>query len=404
MLSKIKMPASGQNAAESILVKWNVKVGDEVERGDVLFEIETDKATMTVESYAKGTVLKTFYDEGELVQAGEVVAYIGKQGEAVGEQVKQSEKKKVMEEEYQPIIKVKEVAKISSEIKTSAQAEVLLDKPNSRVMASAKARRLANDSSIDISLIYDTLKRVVKVQDVADWKRNEATKEYKSIKPSHMRKAIARRMLQSTTEAPQFTVTIKVNMTEMIELRKSINATLKSEGVKISYNDLLAKCVCFAAKKVPYINSIYTDEEIRLLKNVNVGIAVGIKDGLVVPVIKGVQARTIKDIAHHSKELIEKAQSGKLEVGDMQGGTITISNLGMYGIYNFTALVNQPESAILAVGGIVETPVGINGEVVLRSIMDITASFDHRIIDGSVGAQFMAELKKFIEQPLLIMV
>ena len=403
MASEIRMPASGQNAAESVIVTWHVKEGDEVDRGDVLFDIETDKATMSVESYARGTVLKVCYREGDTVQAGKVVAYIGQPGEAVEQEAAQNASPVSMEDEYKPIMKGASENK-ANEIASVEQVTAAEDSDASAVMASPRARKLAKESGVDIAKVYDTMKKVVKSADISAWKESSSQGKFESVKPSGMRKTIARRMLQSTTEAPQFTITIKPDMTAMVELRNSINSALENEGVKVSYNDLLAKCVSIAIKKAPYINSVYTDEEIRLLEDVNVGIAVGLPDGLVVPVVENIQKLTIKEIAQRSKTLIEKAKSGKLETGDMRGGTITISNLGMYGISSFTALVNRPESAILAVGSIVETPVGLNGEVALRPIMDITASFDHRIIDGSVGAQFMAELKKLIEQPLLVMV
>jgi pyruvate dehydrogenase E2 component (dihydrolipoamide acetyltransferase) len=395
MASEIKMPASGQTAAESVIVSWHVKEGDAVERGDILFDIETDKATLSVESYAKGTVLKRLYGEGDKVEAGKVVAYIGQRDEAVPDTQADKPSPAADEDEYRPIM---------AEVKPDAAAKESTPTPKDGVMlASPAARKLARERGLDIGGIYDSLGRVIKRGDVISWKALAEEVEYESVRPSAMRQTIARRMLQSATEAPQFTVTIKADMTEMAALRSQMNEALAPEGLKLSYNDLLTRCVCLAVKKVPYINSVYTDDEIRLMRHVSVGIAVGLPDGLVVPVIDRADTLSFREIAQRSKELIDTARAGRLKPEQMRGGTITISNLGMYGISHFTALVNRPESAILAVGGIIDTPVGVDGRVELRPIMDITATFDHRIVDGSVGAQFMAALKQLIEQPTLLL-
>jgi pyruvate dehydrogenase E2 component (dihydrolipoamide acetyltransferase) len=396
MASEIRMPESGQTAAESVIVAWHVKEGDTVERGDILFDIETDKATMSVESYAKGTVLKRLYGEGDSVEAGKVVAYIGQQGEAVSDGKAEEQPLAAAEDEYRPIMPRKK-AEAGTAGQRPEQAE------EAQPLASPAARKLAREKGLNIGEMYAKLNRAVKRADVASWKTPGEDVEYDVVRPTAMRKTIARRMLQSATEAPQFTVSIRADMTEMAALRSRMNEVLAPEGVKLSYNDLLARCVCQAVKKVPYINSVYTDDEIRLMQHVNVGIAVGLPDGLVVPVIHRADTLSLREIAEKSRALVDTARAGRLTPEQMQGGTITISNLGMYGISRFTALVNRPESAILAVGAIIDTPVGVDGRIELRPIMDVTASFDHRIVDGSVGAQFMAALKQLIEQPMLLM-
>ena len=394
MAQEIKMPASGQTAAESLILKWNVREGDEINRGDVLFEIETDKATMNVESFAKGTLLKIFFQEGEKVEAGKVVALIGRQGEAYEPQQQPDEKAAVDEDEYQPILK-------KDAIGQAPQVGGIT--PDSVAMASPAAKILAKEKKIDIGALFARLGRVVKradVQNACSYEKSQA--DYEIIVPSAMRRTIARRMLESTMLSPQYTVSIKADMTNMIALRSQINSSLRDRGVKVSLNDLLVKCVCCACDTVPYINAQYiSEQEIRLYRNVNVGIAVALPDGLVVPVIEGANKLGLMDVATQSAKLIAAAKNGTLLTEQMQGGNITISNLGMFGIDRFTALINRPESAILAVGAVTETPVAQNSAVVVRPMMDITASFDHRMVDGGVGAQFMAELKKQLEQPIL---
>ena len=375
--------------------------GDEIKRGDVLFEIETDKATMKVESFAQGTLLKIVSAAGEKVEAGKVVAYIGKPGEEVGGvQPEHGEARTGCEEdEYQPIMKKEQPAKPIWEKQTEQPGKQ--EAGNDVVQASPAARKLARETNSDIAALYKRLGRPVKAADVQNETQQDAGYDVEA--PSVMRKVIARRMLESTTQAPQFTVSINPDMTEMIALRAQLNDVL-AEDSRVSFNDLLAKCVCMAVKKVPYINAQYvSDEEIRLYRRVNIGIAVALPDGLVVPVVKNADTLTLAGLTRQSAKLVDEAKHGRLQAADMQGGTITISNLGMYGIDNFTALVNRPESAILAVGGIFDTPVGRNGSVKLRPLMNITASFDHRMIDGGVGALFMAELKRLVEHPVSVL-
>lgn len=397
MISKILMPAGGQTAAESMIVKWHVSEGDAVNRGDVLFEMETDKATLEVESYAKGNLLKICYAAGEKVENGKVVAYIGNPGEKIEEIEAAEGKADESEDDYKPILK-QIGAGISGPDKKSDDHNI----PDRTVEASPAARLTARKNEIDLMQIYAKLNRPVKAKDIIAAKSASAINEYEVIVPSAMRRTISRKMLQSVHEAPQFTVTIKPDMSGLIELRSRLNGAL-TDSSKISYNDLLVKCVCLAVKKVPTINSVYSDDEIRLMRNINVGIAVALHDGLIVPVIKKAQDLSIKEISEASSMFIQKAKSGKLDQKDIQDGTITISNLGMYGIHHFTALVNRPENAIIAVGAILETPVGVNGMIELRPVCEMTASFDHRMIDGATGAMFMGELKRVVESPFEIL-
>lgn len=405
MASKIMMPASGQNAAESVLVHWLVEEGASVKRGDVLFEIETDKATMSVESYAKGVLLKRCYNDGDTVAAGSVVAYVGKPGEQIEEgedpaasQIPVAVNEIDTEDEYAPIDRTE--ASKGEPVPVAAKEPAM-----GRIPASPKARKLAAENNVDLTALYQKLGGPVKYADVmmaGEMSAAAKTEDAFSVEtPTNMRKTIARRMKESQTVAASFHVSIKVDMTAFMQLRTQINAALSSTGVKVTMNDLLMKCVAVAAKEVPYINAYYSDEEIQLNNCVNVGLAVALEGGLVVPVVKNVESRSLTEIAKCSAELVAKAKSGGLRQDNITGGTITISNMGMYGVDNFTAIINQPESAILAVSAVKDTVVAIDGQIAVRPIMDITATFDHRLIDGSVGARFMGELRKTVENPIL---
>lgn len=408
MASKILMPAGGQNTDESTIVGWLVEEGAIVERGDVLFEIETDKAIMAVESYAKGVLLKRCYEEGDSVAAGNVVAYVGEPGEKWEEDTSASAAVSALpvedNDDYAPIYGM---APEQEEVLTTVQETDF----SKRVKASPKARKAALDKNVDLSTLSKRLGRVVKYTDVIAEASQIALasitsseeEEYTLEIPSTMRRAIARRMKESQMISASFHVSIKVDMTAFLQLRTNINETLRDSGVKISINDMLIKCIATAVEQVPYINAYYTDDEIRLNKSVNVGLAVALDAGLIVPVVKGAESLSLKEIAYRSAHLVAQAKSGGIRESDISGGTITLSNMGMYGVDSFTAIINQPESAILAVSAVKDTVVPVNGEVVVRPIMDITATFDHRIIDGSVGAKFMGELKKAIELPLLLL-
>lgn len=411
MASKIMMPASGQNAAESVLVRWLVEEGAAIERGDALFEIETDKATMNVESYAKGTLLKRCYHDGDTVAAGSIVAYIGKPGEQVGEEPAAPAPKAAAadaDDEYAPIYPT------AAAEEESAPAAAPEAPAATKAQASPKARKAAKEKQVDLLPLYQKLQRPVKYADVlaaaeapapapAPAPAKAEAAAYQVEIPTGMRKTIARRMKESQAVAAPFHVSIKVDMSAFMQLRSQINGALAESGVKVSVNDLLMKCVSVAAAKVPYVNAYYTDQEIRLNSYVNVGLAVALEGGLIVPVVKNVESRSLSEIAKASAQLVAKAKSGALKQDDITGGTITISNMGMFGVDNFTAIINQPESAILAVSAVKDTVVAVNGEIVIRPIMDITATFDHRLIDGGVGARFMGELKKAIENPILLL-
>ena len=381
MAERILMPQGGQNSTGSLITRWHVEAGSEVRRGDLLFEIETDKATLEVQSFTNGVLNQICHGAGETVEAGEVVAYIGTAGELPAER-----EESVDEDEYRPISPVKRP------VPTPAHA----------AMATPKARKMAEDGGKDISELYSELGRPVQAADIKMGAQS-GCEDFEIIPASPMRKTIAKRTLESVGSAPQYHMTIKPVMDELVDLRGRINDILKREGITVSINDLLSAAVCIAAEKAPNVNASYDGGKIRIQKNVNIGIAVALPDGLVIPVIKGAEKMTIREIAAKSSEVVEKARTGRLAPSETAGGTITISNLGMYGIDSFTAILNRPESAILAVGAIVEMPVCRDGRVVVKKIADITASFDHSLIDGSVGALFLSEMKRVIENPVEIL-
>jgi pyruvate dehydrogenase E2 component (dihydrolipoamide acetyltransferase) len=422
MLTKIVMPSGGQTTNESKIVKWHKKTGDAVKKGDVLFEIETDKAVMEIESYAEGTLLGIKFHEGEYAATGEIVAYIGDMGEKLPADFEAP----VPAEgnEYQPIVNEVAAVKAGAQepeqaVQTPEQAakipEPAAQEPEpakvydaSRTLASPAARFLARQENIDINEVGKSLPdRIIKRADVEGFIRGgvqEPEEEYYFVSMSPMRKTIARRMTESVLVAPHFTVSMEVDMTRAIELRQELNAYLKDRGIKVSYNDLIMKCAAKAVGRYPVINSTYQEDGIKVYKHVNFGLAVSLENGLVVPVVKYVDRKSIAEIAKENSENIEKARGGKLQDSQMTGGTITLSNLGMFGVDSFTAIINQPESCILAVGSIIEKPVVLNGSIVARPIMSITASFDHRVIDGATGAAFLREVKVLLEKPELLLV
>lgn len=388
----ITMPPGGQTTDQSLIAGWHKKVGDPVKRGDVLFEIETDKATLEVESYCEGILRAMLYQEGDLVTTGEVVAYVGSPEEALPDQPTAetlSEPDQVdddpAEEEYRPIIPAM---------------------PVTNALASPKAKKAARNHGVDLAVLPIS-EKAIKYQDVmASVSSAVPVKEvtdYEVIALTQMRRTIARRMSESVSTAPHYTVSMDIDMTACMALRSRINNYLAGQS-KVAYHDLLMKCTAKAIEAFPLINASFKEEEIRRYKTVNIGLAVALDSGLVVPVVKDVDSKSLTQIAGENREHILEAQQGNLKQEEMSGGTITISNLGMFGVDHFTAVINQPESCILAVGAIIEKPVALDGQVVLRPMMNITASFDHRLIDGAVGARFLRKVRELMEQPELLLV
>jgi pyruvate dehydrogenase E2 component (dihydrolipoamide acetyltransferase) len=403
MLSKIMMPPGGQTTNESIITKWHKKVGDSINRGDVLFEIETDKATLEIESYAEGVLKVIYLGEGEKASVGQIVAYVGNTEDNLPIEETTDKYSDVSttidDDDYAPIMANRQNTKT-----TNIQQQNILTNDN-LLKASPKARKLAKENSIDINSIFKETGTKVKNEDILNFINREIkpleTEDYYFIDTTPMRRAIASKMVESITTGAQYTVSMDMNMTKAIEFRKNLNEYAK-ENVKISFNDIIVKCVAKAIKKYPLINGVYGDKSIKINNIINFGLAVSIDGGLVVPVIKNVGGKTLSEIAVDSNITINAIKSGNLDKKLMSGGTITLSNLGMLGVKHFTAILNPPESCILAVGSIEEKVVLENGNIKATHNMNITATFDHRLIDGAYGAEFLKEVKAILEKPELL--
>lgn len=407
MAKEVIMPKLGLTMEEGVINKWLVKEGDRVEKGDPLFEVATDKVNMEVESPASGVVLKILYPEGATVPITEVVAYIGEAGEEVPIPVKKAETPQAVEEPLQEKVVVEEVVK------------------EERIKASPLARKLAQEYGIDLATVQGTGPggRIVK-EDVERARRAleearkkapvtekveriEAVKEVPGevVPLSRMRRIIAERMQESARTKPHFFIFQEVLAEELVRMRERLLPLVeKQTGLRVSYTDILVKMVAKALERYPLLNASFTDAGIVFHEDVHIGVAVALEDGLIVPVIKEVQKKSIAQITVELHDLVERAKAGKLTPEDISGGTFTISNLGMFGVDAFTAIINPPESAILACGAIKKRPVFDGKDIVPLSVMELVLSCDHRIIDGAVAAQFMQFLKTLLEEPFALMV
>ena len=403
MIKEIIMPSGGQTTDEMLIRKWNKNPGDPVKQGDVLFEIETDKASMPVESFAEGTLLAVLYNEGEMVKAGEIVAYIGDPGEKIpeepGNQIPGTEMKIIKTDVIQ-----NDGKDVMAEIpRASRKVEDL-----KIIYASPLAKNKARIEKINIENIASYYsKSLIKKADIDNYIREKQTsddkRDYYLIDTTSMRRTIAKRMKESVLESPHYYISVDVDMTETISLRNKLNNSLTDNEYKISYNDILMKVTAKAIEEFPLINSCYKEEKIKVFKDTNFGLAVGLENGLIVPVVRQVNKKSIKEIAATNSRNVEAAKNNTIKESDITGGTITLSNLGMFGINNFTAVINHPESCILAIGSIIEKPVVKDHQILIKEMMNITASFDHRVIDGTLGAAFLNRIKEILEKPQLLL-
>lgn len=420
------MPRLSDTMEEGNIVAWMKNVGDKVAVGDVLAEVETDKATMDLESFQDGTLLYIGVKEGP-VEVDGIIAVIGEEGEDFkqllteekksqsAEQSDQEEKKS--EEKISEKVQV-EASKESESSKTQPVSSTISDSgttsDSGRIKASPLARSMAKGEGIDISKIQGTGEngRIVK-SDVEEYIKNPpvtpsigakpvisgSSVEYGDIPVSQMRKTIARRLGESKFTAPHFYLTIEVNMDETSRLRNMANET---GSVKISFNDIVIKACAAALRKHPMINSSWMGDKITIHEEINIGVAVAVEEGLLVPVVKNADQKSLAYINQEVRELAGKAKNKKLSLDEMQGNTFTISNLGMFGIDEFTAIINPPDACILAVGSIITKPIVKNGEIVVGNTMKVTLSCDHRVVDGAKGALFLQTLKSMLENPLMI--
>ena len=402
------MPRLSDTMTEGVIVSWNKNVGDAVNKGDLLADIETDKATMELESYKTGFLLYQGAPAGTKVQVNDLLCIIGAKDFNIDNIVKN--KANLMAAQVPSSTpKVETTNQIE---KTVASSSPTINNSNERIFASPLAKKIASDmhvSLLDIKGSGDN-GRIVK-QDLTQFLENKKTITAQTIvtksesiegdfidKPvSQMRKTIARRLSESKFTAPHFYLTMKINMDESIKARKTLN---EGDNVKISFNDLIVKAVALSLKKHPVINSSWMGEFIRQNNNINIGIAVAVDEGLLVPVLRNADQLDLKSISASVKEFAAKAKDKKLQPKDWEGSTFTISNLGMFGIEQFTAIINTPDSCILAVGGIMQEPIVKNNQIQVGNTMQVTLSCDHRVVDGASGAAFLQTLKSLLEEPL----
>jgi pyruvate dehydrogenase E2 component (dihydrolipoyllysine-residue acetyltransferase) len=406
MATEIKLPRLGQGMESGTIVKWLKSEGDQVEKGEPLYELDTDKVTQEVEADASGVLLKIAVTEGE-VEVGKTIAVIGEQGEAVEvaedpQEEGSSARAREHERERGRQASANGPGERVTEIKEAAPSG------NGRIKASPLARRIARERGIDLSAVAGTGPdgRVV----AEDVERAAATgtiapaaapapvpQDVEIEQLSSMRKTIARRLTEAW-QAPVFQLGITVDMGRALELRQRL-VDLHDNGAKPTISDLITKVCAAALMRHRAVNALYKGDAIELHPTANIGIAVAIPKGLVVPVIQGCERKTIAEIAAARADVVERARGGKLQQVDLDGGTFTISNLGMFGIERFIAVLNPPQAAILAVGSTEEKPVVVDGEVVARQRMELTLTCDHRAIDGATGARFLGDVKAFLEEP-----
>jgi pyruvate dehydrogenase E2 component (dihydrolipoamide acetyltransferase) len=390
MATEIKLPRLGQGMESGTIVKWLKSEGDSVEKGEPLYELDTEKVTQEVESDASGVLLKIAVQEGE-VEVGKTIAVIGEAGEKV-EAPKESEpQKEEPKREREPAAAVTDLRQGS--------------RTDGRVKASPLARRIARERGVDLAGIHGTGPegRVV-AEDVerattgapAPAAAAVVRAEVETRPLSSMRRTIARRLTEAW-QIPVFHLFVSVDMTRALSLRERL-VELHAD-VRPTISDLLTKVCAAALMRHRDVNASFSDEGIQIHPSANVGLAVAVPDGLIVPVIHECERKSIAEIAAARADLVERARGGKLKQSDLEGGTFTISNLGMYGIERFTAVINPPQAAILAVGAVQEKPVAVDGRVVVRPQMDLMLTCDHRALNGAVGADFLGSVKAFLEEP-----
>ena len=410
----VLMPRLSDTMTEGVIASWNKNIGDEVKKGEVLADIETDKATMELESYKDGFLLYQGAKAGEKIQVNDLLCIIGKKDLDINPIVAASKNINTA------VVKEPETKKVetpkSSTVTLAKSEEAVVN--TGRILASPLAKKLADEKGIDLKFVKGSGDngRIVK-SDVDDYTPSSSsqstqvfdqvstskntTDSYSDVPVTQMRKIIAKRLSESLFTAPHFYLTMSVNMDEAVAARKKLN---EDGSIKISFNDMIIKATAMALKKHPKVNSSWLGDVIRFNNNINIGVAVAVEDGLLVPVVRNADQLNFSDIGVKVKDYAQKAKDKKLQPSDWEGNTFTISNLGMFGIEEFTAIINPPDSCILAVGGISEVPIVKNNEIVIGNVMKLTLSCDHRVVDGATGSAFLQTLKSFLEQPLKMLI
>ena len=428
----VLMPRLSDTMTEGVIADWHKNVGDSVKKGEVIADIETDKATMELESYKNGTLLYIGAQKGEKIAVNELLCIIGEKGKVdvdkivaaaksgtTGEEA--SDKPKQTEPQNKDQVRLTEEKRAPEKV---SEAPLQGIAENGRIKASPLAKRLAAEKGIDLSKVHGTGDggRITK-EDIESYKepavegrareskRDEVAKfipsapvgeeSFEEFNVSQMRKTIAKRLAESKFSAPHFYLTMSIDMDKAVDSRAKLN---EISPVKISFNDIVLKGCSVALKQHPAVNSSWLGDKIRRNHHVHIGVAVAVEEGLLVPVIRFADTKSLSQIAAEVKELAQKAKDKKLQPKDWEGNTFTISNLGMFGIEEFTAIINPPDACILAIGGISQVPVVKDGQIKIGNVMKVTMSCDHRVVDGATGAAFLQTLKGLLEEPLKMLI
>lgn len=421
MAEIITMPRLSDTMTEGVVAQWLKKVGDKISEGDILAEIETDKATMEFESFSEGMLLYIGLKDGQSAPVDSLLAIIGEEGEDIDTILKEFKATAPAGSKAPEVTKTPEAPKAPEKVteiapvKAAETVQVPVSANTSgRVIASPLAKKIAEEKGINLNTVSGTGEggRIVK-SDVENYVPTtvsaaasvsapivSGTESFEETPNSQMRKTIARRLAESKFTAPHYYLMLEINMDNAIESRKLIN---ELPDTKVSFNDIVVKASAMALKKHPKVNSQWFDDRTRINHHVNVGVAVAVEDGLVVPVIRFTDQKSMTQIGTEVKDMAVRAKSKKLTPAEMDGSTFTVSNLGMFGISEFTSIINQPNSAILSVGAIIEKPVVKNGQIVVGNTMKVTLACDHRTVDGATGAAFLQTLKQFIENPVTML-
>jgi pyruvate dehydrogenase E2 component (dihydrolipoamide acetyltransferase) len=408
MAEVIQMPRMSDTMTEGVIVAWHKKIGDKVKSGDLLAEVETDKATMELESYNDGTLLYIGVEAGKAVAVNGILAIVGAAGEDYAALLNAAP----TVDPNAPTAATENKQEVVLSNVSNPTSHISLD---DRIKASPLAKAIAAEKGIDLHSIKGSadngriVKRDLENISVAETLATSTVaaapiiagaESFEEVTLSQMRKTIARRLSESNFTAPHFFVTIEANMANAMAFRKQA----ADAGIKFSFNDLMIKAVASAIRKHPKVNSSWLGDKIRYNHHIHIGMAVGMDEGLVVPVLKFADQKSISQISVEAKQFVEKAKSKKIQPADMQGNTFTISNMGMFDVENFTAIINPPDACILAVGKIKETPIVENGEIKIGHVMKMTLSSDHRVVDGSIASGFLKSLKENLENPAMMLI
>jgi pyruvate dehydrogenase E2 component (dihydrolipoamide acetyltransferase) len=430
------MPKMGDAMEEGTLVKWLKSEGDEVSEGDPIAEIETDKVTLELEAEDSGTLAQLIADEGQDIPVGEAIAFIAGEGEEVPERAAGGGAEEAEEEGGEGEAQAQTATETEApEEEGAEEAAAQADgRTDGHFRASPIVRRLAQENNLDLSRIEGSgpAGRIVE-RDVraamesgtaqkTDGKAEVEAPEREAapqvaaapeptrapgtelVEPSRMRRVIGERMTQSKQQVPHYYATVEIEVDDLLALRKQLNEQLEEQGIKLSINDFVMKAVALALKDFPNLNALWTSEGIELHQQVDLAMAVALEEGLITPVIRDAANKTLSAISSASKDLAKRAREGALKPEEYQGGTVTVSNMGMFGVESFAAIINPPQAAIVAVSSIMQRAMFKDDEVVPVSIMKLTLSADHRISNGAEGAQYLAEVKRLLEHPMTLVV